>query len=102
MRQVDAEARLAKIHRRVGELLDSVGERMPIKGLVNARITRINIRTQTETDPGVLLVIKATGEQGDHIAFVGGLDIIQALLSWRAKEAGPGLRWREDVPWTER
>lgn len=102
MRSAEAEKRLNAVNRRVGELLDAVANGMEPKGLDEATLTRINIRLPTRDSPESLIVVKAVSEQGRHIAFVGGLDVVQAMLTWRAKEAGPGLKWREDVPWSER
>lgn len=102
MRKPGAEERLNKINRRVGELFDRVAQGGPVKGLEEGRLTRLQMRLPTETQPEALLIVKATSAQGDHIAFIGGLDIVQALLTWRAKVMGPGLPWREDIPWGER
>lgn len=102
MRSKDAEHRLDTRNRRVGELLDAICNGLEPKGLANGSVTRIKIKAPSRDDPEALVAVQATDGVGKHIAFVGGLDIIQALLTWRAKEAGGGLRWRPDVPWGER
>lgn len=102
MRNAGAEERLNRKNRRVGEFLDAIARGLEPRGLEGAQVVRINIRLATQLSPEALVVVKAVSENGRHIGFVGGLDIVQALLTWRAKEAGPGLRWREDVPYEER
>ena len=99
MRSAEAEKRLAAVHRRVGELLDGIDQGMPLKGIEEGRVTRITLRLPTEESPEALLIVKAVVGEDKRIAFIGGLGIIQALLTWRAKEGGPGLKWRADVPW---
>lgn len=102
MRNASAEERIGKRNRRVGELFDRIDQGWLCKGLENGAITEIRIRAATEEQPEVLLILKATSEQGKHVAFTGGLTTVQALLTWRAKEQTTGLKWREDTPWQER
>lgn len=102
VRNGQAEERLAKTNRRVGELFDGLAQGLVPKGLEKGQVTSVSLRLATEQHPEALCVIKATDAKGKHIAFVGGLDIVQALLTWRARETGPGLKWRDDVPWEQR
>lgn len=99
MRKVDAEERVNKTNRRVGELLQGLTEGRGASGVVDGRVTRVTIRLPTEDQPEALLVVKASGAEGEFVAFVGGLDVSQALLVWAAKDLKGGLKWRVDVPW---
>lgn len=102
MRKVDAEARVNTRNRRVGEFLQALTEQRGASGVAGGVVTKVTIRLPTEDAPEALLVIKVRSGEEDFVGFVGGLDICQAILVWAAKDQGPGLRWREDVPWGER
>lgn len=102
MRDVSGEARLEKKHRRCGEFLAALTEGRGAEGVPDGTLTRITIRLPSEDDPETLWVVKATGSTGDKVAFIGGLDLCQALLTWAAKSGGKGLRWRDDIPWEAR
>lgn len=101
-RNADAEARLNAVNRRVGEWLTAVSEGRGCEGVEGGAVTDIRIRLASRENPEVLLIVKAEAAGGRYIGFVGGLDAVQALLTWRAKDAGKGLKWRVDVPWGER
>lgn len=102
MRDSQAEAQLGKANRRVGEFIKALTEGRGATGVDEGVVTRITIRLPTRDEPEVLLVVKASGTQGDFVGFVGGLDVAQALLVWSAKDQTKGLKWRVDVPWAER
>ena len=101
MRSIEGEGAVQKRWARVGEWLDALlagHGRNPLEGV---QLTEIRIRMPTEEDPMVLLIVKAAGATGKSIAFVGAGTPVQALLAWRKRDAGPGLKWREDKPWGE-
>jgi hypothetical protein len=102
MRQTDAEQRLDARNRRVGEFLQVVTEGRGAKGVPEGVVTAVNIRLPTRDEPEALLIVKAEGPTGKWIAFVGGLDVVQAVLMWATKDRRTGLKWREDVPWDAR
>lgn len=102
MRDIEEEAVQDRRCRRVGEFLDKLGRGMGAEGLANGVLTDIRIRLATEEEPSVLLIVRGWDERGKHIAFVGAFSVIDALLAWRAKREHKGLKWREDVPWSER
>lgn len=102
MRRTEAEERVNRANRRVGEFLQALTSGRGASGVPEGAVTRVTIRMPTLEQPEALLVVKASGESGDVVAFVGGLDLCQAILVWAAKDAGPGLKWREDIPWAER
>ncbi len=101
-RDTSAEARLATRNRRIGEWLEAVENGRGGQGIEDGVVTRVTIRLPTREDPEALLVVKVTAPDGDHIGFVGGLGVNEALLTWRARDASRGLKWRADVPWKER
>lgn len=102
MRNADLEARAAKAHRRVGEWLEALLLGSGLEGLGDAELTEVRFKMPTEVDPMVLMVVKATDDIGDHIAFVGAPSVEAALLAWRARDGLKGLSWRDDVPWSQR
>lgn len=88
--------------RRAGELLASIDDGVEVIGLDRGVLTGFRVRLPTEEEPSVLLLVRASDERGKHIAFVGAYGVVDALLAWRARRTGDGLKWREDVPWKER
>jgi hypothetical protein len=102
VRNIKAEEVLARKHRRVGEFLERLSYGGGAKGVPGGTVTRITIRLPTDDQPEVFVVVKVAGDEGDFVGFVGALDVVQALLTWMAKDASKGLKWRPDVPWAER
>lgn len=102
MRDAREEAVQERRCRRVGEFLDAVGRGLDAVGLKNGTLTDIRIRLASEEEPSVLLIVRGYDEAGKHIAFIGAFSVVDALLAWRAKEGSKGMKWREDVPWSER
>lgn len=102
MRDAEREARWLKRAQGIGEFLEATGEGRGAKGVEGGRVVRLTIRYPTGDNPEVLLVVKVQGKGGDFVGFVGGLDVGTAVLTWRAKDGGKGLKWREDRPWGER
>ncbi len=102
MRDVDAEAKRAREDRRVGEWLRALGEGAGLEGLDDGALTEIRIRMPRGDDPSALLIVKATDSTGDWVAFVGGVGPSSLMRKWRADNGGPGLRWKVDVPWSQR
>lgn len=99
MRNADLEKEWTKRVGAIGEFIEAVGKGRGVTGLPGGQVTRVTLRYPTEERPEALVVVKASGEGGDSVGFVGGLDIGAALLTWRAKDASKGLKWRADRPW---
>lgn len=102
MRDADLEAAEAKRQRRVGEWLEAIHEGRGCTGLRGGVLREVRFKMPAVEDPMVLMVVKATDETGDSIAFVGAPTVSAALLAWRKRDGGAGLKWREDVPWSAR
>lgn len=102
MRRADAEARVDRANRRVGEFIQSLTEGRGAKGVPEGTVTRLTVRLPAVEEPEALLVVRAVGADGAVVAFVGGLDVTQAVLIWAARDAGFGLKWREDLPWPKK
>lgn len=102
MRDTKEEAVQERRAARLGEFIEVLGQGHGTEGLEDGTLKDIRVRFATEEEPSTLLIVRATSREGDHIAFVGAYSAADALLAWRAKDAGPGLKWREDVPWGER
>lgn len=101
MRDAEREAAYLKMTQRIGEFIVALEEGMGTKGLEGGRLTGVVVRMSTEERPECLVVVKAVVGEERWVAFVGALALDQALLMWRAKEKGRGLKWREDRPWGE-
>lgn len=87
---------------RAGEFLSSLEDGHGLTGLANGVIRDIRIRFGGEDGSDILLIVRAYDDRGKHIAFVGALNVVDCLLTWRKKDDSSGLKWREDVPWEER
>jgi hypothetical protein len=99
MRNVDLEQRWQKRVAAIGQFIESIEEGHGARGIEEGRVTRITIRFPSEEEPEALVVVKASSPNGDAVGFVGGMDVGAAILTWRAKDARGGLKWREDKPW---
>lgn len=102
VRDAKAEAGVDRRNSRIGAWLEAIMEGRGAEGLPEGTVTGISIRMPTEADPATLLIVRATGGTGKHIAFVGAYSVNDALLAWAAKCRKAGMKWREDVPWGER
>lgn len=102
MRNADREAVWNKTNRRIGEWVEVLDWERELKGLEGGVMDSVFIRLPSEDRPEALLVLKAHVGEQRYVSFAGALTVGQALLTWRAKAMGTGLKWREDVPWSER
>lgn len=102
MRDANKEAALERRHRRVGEFLESLGQIGGLGGLQEGALVDFRVRLPTEEEPAALLIVRAAGAEGRVIAFVGAYGVIDVLLAWRARSEVGRMKWREDVPWSER
>lgn len=100
MRDATREQEWTKRVAAIGEFMESVGHGKGATGVRGGAVTGITIRCATVDRPEVLLIVKAMGEDGAVVGFVGALDLGTAILTWRARDGAKGLRWREDRPWT--
>lgn len=101
MRDAVDEERLAKANRRVGEWIMAVTQGAGARSIEGGEVTSWRVKMPTEVDPMVLLIVKASGVQGDYIGFIGAPNCSGALLAWKAREAADGMKWRVDRPWGE-
>lgn len=102
MRDVKAEERENGRLRRIGEFLAQLDEGGSPSGLKRGMIMDFRVRLRSEEEPSVLLIVRAEDGSGKHIAFVGAFSVADVLLAWRAREGAAGLKWREDVPWSQK
>lgn len=102
MRAVDREAAWQKSVQRLGEFMGSLEELVDQGTPPGTRMVGLTVRLSTEGRPETLIVLKASGEGGAWVAFVGALDLAQALHTWRAKVTARSIKWREDVPYVQR
>lgn len=102
MRDVDQEQVQEKRARRIGEFIDQLGSGVGVRDLPGGVLTAYKVRFPTEEEPNALVIVRARTREGLWIAFVGAYGLGDAVLAWRARQAGKGMRWREDVPYDER
>ena len=102
MRNVDKERDWAKRLQRIGEWVEHLEKGLHPGGLEDGRVKEVRALLNTRDMGDTLLVIKAHDEAGDWVAFVGGRNLAEALLTWRQREGAKGLKWKEDRPWGER
>lgn len=99
MRNVEREARYEKDMRRLGEFIESLDYDGGLGSLEGATLLGVVVRMATRGRPDVLIVIKASVEGTQYVAFVGALSLAQAVLTWRSKSLAGTIKWREDQPW---
>lgn len=102
MRDIDKEAQVEKRDRLVGEWLRAVEFGRGVGGLQDGTLTSVRIKMPRGDDPSALLILKGSDEDGDHVAFIGGTSIYTLMLKWRAQDGTGAVRWREDIPWSQR
>ncbi|MCK4627303.1 MAG: hypothetical protein KAV00_18465 [Phycisphaerae bacterium] len=84
---------------RVAQAAEMPDQGAGCKALPGGVVTSIRIMCDGESRGDVLLVVKARMGGQAYVGFVGGLDVMTALLTWRKKELGAGLKFREEKPW---
>lgn len=102
MRDVEAEAAAEKVQANVGRYIKQLEQGGGLGGLEGGVLTGFTVRMPTEADPGVLVVVKASGAEGPVVAFVGAYTLERALLAWKARNQAGRMKWREDVPYEQR
>lgn len=102
MRDVQSEEILGLRCRRVGEWLERLSTGVAPASLPEGRYDGFRVRLPTEQDPSTLLVVRASAKGEKWIAFVGAYTVADAVLAWRARDLEGTVKWREDVPWSER
>lgn len=102
MRNAKREAQESRRQERIGEFLEALEEGVGAKGLEGGAVTEVRMLLNKRDAGDTLFVVKASGAAGQFIAFVGARNVGEAVLTWRQKDTGNGLKWREDVPWGER
>ena len=98
----DNGASLERRYRKVGEFIEGLAGVLAAKGVQGGALTGITVRMPTEEEPSALLVIRATGAKGKRVAFVGAYTLGDAFLAWRAQALAGSIKWREDIPWSQR
>lgn len=102
MRAADREAEWLKSMQRVGEFL-TLWDRPGGPGLPEGtELEGLSIKFPSGDRTDTLIILKASGDVGRFVGFMGGLTLTQALLTWRAKALKDVVKWREDVPFGER
>lgn len=97
-RDID-DGRLEKALRRVGYSAAHV-ERAAV-GVVAEEPVLYEVRFKLDADQGtsVLAILKAQGEAGPLVGFVGAPDFSTCLIALGAKLAAGAVKWRVDKPW---
>ena len=72
------------------------GEETP-KGVV---LTSIKFKLDADNGTSVLAILQGASEDGEVVAFVGGLDLTTTVQAAARKLRGAAVRWRENKPWS--
>lgn len=99
MRDADGEKAWERRLTGASMCLEALTSGWGCKSLKNGKVSKITILLPSPERGECLLVVKAHSDDGDFVGFVGGLDVVTAMLMWKAKEGGQGLKYREDTPW---
>jgi len=101
VRQVTNEQKWVKRLEKVGALFEALGAGRGCKSLPEGTITEVRLLMPSERRADVLVVVKASTPAGKFVGFAGGPDPVTAILIYRKKEAGSGLKFREERPYGE-
>lgn len=99
MRKAEAERKWIQRLERAGGMFEAVDSGGGCKRMPGAEVETIRIRTACGDRDGALVVVKARIDGELWVGFVGGPDVVTALLTWYKKEQGTGLSFREDRPY---
>ena len=86
----------------MASMLEMLDEGKGCKAIEGGMVTSVRMLLPAGDRTDVLLVVKASKGPESYIGFVGGLDVMTAMLTWLKKEQGAGLAFRADVPWEDR
>lgn len=96
MKNVEAEAKWLARLRAAGTVVEGLAAGQGCKALEKGEMREVRILLTSPERGDVLMVLKAFAAGSKYVAFVGGPDAVTALLAWRAKEQGAGVKWRLD------
>lgn len=99
MRDVEEEAGQDRRQARIGEFVEAIERGRGLKGLPGGVVNEVRMLTNKREAGDALLVVKASAGGERWVAFVGARNVGEAMLTWRQKDRGKGLRWRKDKPW---
>lgn len=99
MRDGDRERDWMKRLARAAEFLEALEAGHIYQKREGFQIREVRILMNTRGAGDSLLVAKALEGDDKVVAFVGGRTVVEALLTWRQKEAGKGIKWRPDTPY---
>lgn len=102
MRDVKRETLEERRRERIGHVVESLAHGHGLGKLTDGHLTGFTVRMPTEEEPGALLVVRATDNDGKHIAFVGGYRVDDLFLAWEKRSQAGRMKWREDKPWQDR
>lgn len=95
-RDASAEAKWMRRIESAGGVLERLGQGVGCKALPGANLDEMRILLPGERRGDVLVVLKASIDGVKYVAFVGGPDVVTAVLMLRAKERAQGVKWRVD------
>lgn len=96
MRNASGEAKWMRRLESAGGVLERLTEGVGVKALPGANLDEMRILLPGEKRGDVLIVLKASIDGEKYVAFVGGPDVVTAVLMLRAKERSRGVKWRLD------
>ena len=65
-------------------------------------VIELKFKLEQDNRTSVLVIVKARGEEGGLVGFVGALDLETAMIAVEGKLRAGSMKWREDRPWSER
>lgn len=96
MRNIKAEEKWLKRLQGVGSMLEMVDSGGGHVARPQTQLTEIRLLLPSPSRGDVLVVLKGLEGATKYVAFVGGPDAMTAMLQWKAKEGGSGVKWRVD------
>ncbi len=99
MRMADREAAWEKRLVRIAEWLEASESGELGAGAEGVQVLEVRMLLNAREAGDTLLVLKGCRAGEPVVAFVGALNVGQAVLTWRQKTRAGKLKWREDRPW---
>lgn len=99
MARKDADERWEKHLRALGMAVGAIQNCTHLGNWPGPVVSELRIKLEQDSRTSVLVVVKAHGEEGELVGFVGALDLETVVLTLAGKLKAQSLRWREDRPW---
>lgn len=101
MGQSEGDKNWERVLRATGVAIQRLMRHTEAGAAAGPSLTEVRFKLEADEGTSVLAVLKARGQKGDLVGFVGGTDLASTILSIAKKLQHDKVRWRVDRPWGE-